>query len=118
MHKIGTDRDCCEKSLHIEIVQEGKETESVFLNHSKRFIVMRRDATLKALFYNQLIFYTVETQNYIHNSHLQNPYQKAQESLICGNSKKLVKNTVIHNDPCLVFDLVQTIKENECHVNS
>ena len=41
MHKIGTDRDCCEKSLHIEIVQEGKETESVFLNHSERFIVIR-----------------------------------------------------------------------------
>ena len=41
MQKIGTDRDCCEKSLHIEIVQEGKETESVFFNHSERFIVMR-----------------------------------------------------------------------------
>ena len=39
MHKIGTDRDCCEKSLHIEIVQEGKETESVFL--------LWWDATLK-----------------------------------------------------------------------
>ena len=33
MHKIGTDRDCCEKSVHIEIVQEVKEIEFVFLNH-------------------------------------------------------------------------------------
>ena len=36
MHKIGTDRDCCEKSVHIEIVQEVKEIEFVFLNHSSK----------------------------------------------------------------------------------
>jgi hypothetical protein len=36
MHEIGTDRDCCEKRLQIEILQGVKETEFVFLNHSSK----------------------------------------------------------------------------------
>ena len=36
MHEIGTDRDCCEKKIHIEIVPEVKETEFVLLNHSSK----------------------------------------------------------------------------------